>query len=52
MLRENSRSIDTHLGGESFEHIGVIISDIAYEVISPLASFVDPLFPGLSPEEI
>jgi hypothetical protein len=29
MLRENARSIDTHLGGGAFGHLGVIISDIA-----------------------
>jgi hypothetical protein len=38
MLRANARSIDTHLGG-AFGHLGVIISDAAYEIISPLTAW-------------
>jgi hypothetical protein len=48
-LRENARSIDTHLVGGAFGHLGVIISDIAYEGISPLTSWVNPTLPGRSP---
>jgi hypothetical protein len=51
MLRANARSIDTHLGG-AFGHIGFIISYIAYERISPLTAWVNPLFPGRSPAAI
>jgi hypothetical protein len=49
MLRENAHSIDTHLGGGAFGHLGVIISDIAYEGISPLTAWVNPTFPGRTP---
>jgi hypothetical protein len=36
MLHANARSIDTHLGGGAFGHLGVIISDAVYEM-----SFLD-----------
>jgi hypothetical protein len=36
MIRADARSIDTHLGGGALGHLGVIISDAAYEMISPL----------------
>jgi hypothetical protein len=36
-------------GGGTFGHIGVIISDIAYEEISPLTAWVNPTFPGRAP---
>jgi hypothetical protein len=52
MLRANARSIDTHLGGGSFGHIGVIISDAAYEMISPLNAWKNPEFPGRAPTTI
>jgi hypothetical protein len=52
MLRANARSIDTHLGGGSFGHLGFITSDIAYEGISPLTAWVNPPFPGRSPVAI
>jgi hypothetical protein len=42
MLRANARSIDTHLGGGTFWHLGVIISDAAYEMISPLHAWENP----------
>jgi hypothetical protein len=48
----NARSIDTLIWGGAFGHVGVIISDIAYEGISPLAAWVDQPFPGRSPAEI
>jgi hypothetical protein len=39
MLHANARSIDTHLGGGgAFGNLGVIISDAAYEIISPLTA--------------
>jgi hypothetical protein len=52
MLGANARSIDTHLGGGAFGHPGVIISDVAYEMISPLTAWENPEFPGRSPSEI
>jgi hypothetical protein len=52
MLRVNARSIDTHLGGGAFGHIGVIISDAAYEMISPLNAWENPEFPGRAPTAI
>jgi hypothetical protein len=52
MLRANARSIDTHLGGGAFGHIGVVISDAAYEMISPLNAWGNPEFPGRAPTTI
>jgi hypothetical protein len=52
MLRANSRSIDTHLGEGEFGHLGVILSYIAYEGISPLTAWVNPIFPGRAPEVV
>jgi hypothetical protein len=49
MLRANARSTETHLGGGAFGHLGVIISDAAYEMISPLNALENPEFPGRSP---
>jgi hypothetical protein len=34
-LQANSRSIDTHLGGGTLGHLGLIISDAAYSNIAP-----------------
>jgi hypothetical protein len=52
MFRANARSIDTHLGGGAFGHLGVIISDAAYEIISPLTAWENPEFPGRAPAAI
>jgi hypothetical protein len=52
MLRANARSIDTHLGGGAFGYIDVIISDGAYEIISPLTSWENPEFSGRAPAAI
>jgi hypothetical protein len=46
MLRANARSIDTHLGEGAFGHIGVIISDAAYKIISLLNAWENPEFHG------
>jgi hypothetical protein len=35
ILQENSRAIDTHLGGGSLGHLGLIVSDASYAMISP-----------------
>jgi hypothetical protein len=34
-LQENSRAIDTHLGGGTLGHLGLIISDTAFAMIAP-----------------
>jgi hypothetical protein len=34
-LEANSRAIDTHLGGGTLGHLGLIISDASYTMISP-----------------
>jgi hypothetical protein len=34
-LQASSRAIDTHLGGGTLGHLGLIISDAAYSSISP-----------------
>jgi hypothetical protein len=34
-LQANSRAIDTHLGGGTLDHFGLIVSDAAYSNISP-----------------
>jgi hypothetical protein len=52
MLRANARSIDTHLGGGEFGHLGVIISDAGYEMILPLNAWENTEFPGRSPTTI
>jgi hypothetical protein len=52
MLRANARSIDTHLGGGAFGHLGVIISDADYEMISRLNAWENPEFPGWAPTAI
>jgi hypothetical protein len=35
VLQANSQAIDTHLGGCTLGHLGLIISDAAYSNISP-----------------
>jgi hypothetical protein len=52
MLRANALSIYTHLGREAFENIGVIISDTAYGMISPMTAWENPEFPGRAPARI
>jgi hypothetical protein len=49
MLWANARSIETHLGGGAFGHLGFIISDFAYEGISQLTAWVNLPFPGRTP---
>jgi hypothetical protein len=34
-LQANSRAIDTHLGGGTLGHLGLIISDAAYSNVAP-----------------
>jgi hypothetical protein len=40
-LQANSRKIDTHLGGGTLGHLGLIISDASYAMISP-TTYVGP----------
>jgi hypothetical protein len=35
LLQANSRAIDTHLGGGTLGHLGLIISDASYVMIAP-----------------
>jgi phage gp36-like protein len=35
LLQANSRAIDTHLGGGTLGHLGLIVSDASYAMISP-----------------
>jgi hypothetical protein len=34
-LQANSRAIETHLGGGTLGHVGLIISDTSYDMIAP-----------------
>jgi hypothetical protein len=34
-LEANSREIDTHLGGDTLGHLGLIVSDASYAMIAP-----------------
>jgi hypothetical protein len=35
LLQENSRSIDSHLGGGALGHLGLIVSVAAYAIVAP-----------------
>jgi hypothetical protein len=53
-LLANSRAIDTHLGGGTLEHLGLIISDASYAMISPTTDagptlWISPQAPGRAP---
>jgi hypothetical protein len=53
-LQANSRAIDTHLGGGTLGHLGLIILDVSYSNIAPPtadapAFLVTPNAPGLAP---
>jgi hypothetical protein len=53
-LQANSRDIDTHLGGGTLGHLGLIISDASYAMISPPTAEAPPLWettnaPGRAP---
>jgi hypothetical protein len=50
-LQANSRAIDTHLGGGTLGHLGLIVSDASYAMISPETYagptlWVSPTAPG------
>jgi hypothetical protein len=53
-LQANSRAIDTHLGGGTLGHLGLIISDAAYAMIAPTTVagptlWTSPHAPGRAP---
>jgi hypothetical protein len=53
-LQANSRAIDTHLGGGTLGHLGLIISDAYYVMISPTTDagqtlWTSPQAPGRAP---
>jgi hypothetical protein len=53
-LQANSRAIDTHLGGGTLGHLGLIISDASYSKIAPPTAeaptfWETPNAPGRSP---
>jgi hypothetical protein len=53
-LLANSREIDTHLGGGTLGHLGLIFSDASYEIIDPATEagptlWVSPTAPGRAP---
>jgi hypothetical protein len=53
-LQANSRAIDTHLGGGTLGHLGLIISDSSYAMIAPPTAeeptlWVTPNSPGRAP---
>jgi hypothetical protein len=55
-LQANSRAIDTHLGGGTLGHMGLIVSDAAYSNIAPPTAeastfWVSPNAPGRAPAE-
>jgi hypothetical protein len=54
LLQANSRAIDTHLGGGTLGHLGLIISDASYAMIAPTTEagqtlWTTPQAPGRSP---
>jgi hypothetical protein len=53
-LQANSQAIDTHLGGGTLGHLGLIISDASYAMIAPPTAEAPPLWvtpnaPGRAP---
>jgi hypothetical protein len=53
-LQANSRAIDTHLGGGTLGHLGLIISDASYAMIAPETAYeptlwITPEAPGRAP---
>jgi hypothetical protein len=53
-LQENLMAIDTHLGGGTMGHLGLIVSDASYAMIAPAADtgptiWVSPTAPGQAP---
>jgi hypothetical protein len=54
-LQANSRAIDTHLGGSTLGHLGLIVSDASYDMIAPERDacpilWISPQAPGRAPD--
>jgi hypothetical protein len=54
LLQANSRAIDTHLGGGTLGHLGLIVSDASYAMIAPATDadptlWANPPAPGRAP---
>jgi hypothetical protein len=54
LLQANSRAIDTHLGGGTLGHLGLIVSDESYAMIAPATDagpklWANPTAPGRAP---
>jgi hypothetical protein len=54
LLQANARAIDTHLGGGSLGHMGLIVSDASYSMIAPATEagptlWVSPTAPRRAP---
>jgi hypothetical protein len=57
LLQENAQEIDTHLGGEALGHLGLIVSDSAYAIITPTGEngpilWTNLTAPGRAPEAL
>jgi hypothetical protein len=55
LLQANSRTIDTHLGGGTLRHLGLIVSDASYAMIAPATDAgpmisLSPKAPGRAPD--
>jgi hypothetical protein len=53
-LQANLRAIDTHLGGGTLGHLGLIVSDASYAMIAPTTDdgptlWISPQAPGRAP---
>jgi hypothetical protein len=53
-LQANSRAINTHLGGSTLGHLGLVISDASYAMIAPTTNdepklWTTPQAPGRAP---
>jgi hypothetical protein len=51
VLQANARAIDTHLGGGALGHLGVIVSEVSYDIVAPAGEngpiiWVNPTAPG------
>jgi hypothetical protein len=46
LLQANERTIDTHLGGETLGHLGIIVSVAAYIIVAPETPWANPAPPG------
>jgi hypothetical protein len=54
LLQESARAIDTHLGGGTLGHLGLIVSDASYAMVAPATEagptlWVNPTSPGWAP---